>query len=618
MHPILRTIRAYAADAREAFRIAPVEVLLGVLVALVFSIHLRAKEAIPDEAWARLLVTAWLSFTPLLGLTALHLRGAISRPARIAASVGVLLAAALYALLVFHPEHLAEIWRVACLMIAGICFLLLTPAVPPRAGDRLAHWKFAFGVLFRTLGVAAYAVVLFGALSGAVASVVNLFELKQPEHVYADLAAWIFLAAAPWILVGGIGRLLEESVQPREGAPLAVVRFGRFIYAPIVAVYLAILYAYGVKVLLTQELPKNLVSPLVLSAGLLGMAGALLLEPVHRDAEERGLSLLVRWVPALLLPLLPFAFVAILMRQGQYGWTEFRYLRLTGTVLLTVVAILGTVWLARRRMPPLASVPGILALGLLIVSAGPWSAQAVSRRDQTARLRTALRSAGARLPLAVPPPETESADSLRVSPEQFASIRDGVRYLAESHGKEALVPILGPNAARYTSVWGLAGAVPMRTVCPPVRSASFQAQLASRLPIPVRAGRLVELGRVITTDGHEPGTVARPAERPAASADSAAQVGVSLRGAVLGVTQGGWSAEANLSPLVGRLQVEPVTECGTEQYRWGVRIPPEAARVPLRGPGGADRGDLIVTQLSVQRDSGATVVQSVDGYLILR
>lgn len=610
MHPISRTLRAYAADAREAFRIAPVEVLLGVSVALAASIHLRANQVVTEDGWARLLVFAWVSFTPLLGLTALRLRGAIGRPARIAAAAGVLLAAALYALLVFEPGHTTELWRIACLMLAGIGFLLLTPAVPPRAGDRLAHWWFAFGVLARTLGVAAYAGVLFGALCGAVASVVNLFELKQPAHLYQDLAAWIFLAAAPWILVGGIGRLLEDAVQPREGAPLAVVRFGRFVYAPILVVYLAILYAYGVKVLLTQELPKNLVSPLVLSAGMLGMAGALLLEPVHRDGDQRGLSLLVRWVPALLLPLLPFAFVAILMRQGQYGWTEFRYLRLVGSVMLAIVAILGTVWLARRRMPPLASVPGILALGLLLASVGPWSAQAVSRRDQTARLRATFREAGVRLPLQLPAPDAEPRDSLSVTPAQFEALRDGVRYLAEAHGPGTLVPLLGPNATRYSSPWGLAGALPLRTVCPPARTRSFQAEIAARTPIPVSAGTLVELGSVTTTRGE--GAVG-----PGRPADDAGPVGLALNGMVLEVSRGAWRGRANLAPLVSRLGAQRAQECETSGYRWGVRIPPAEAQVPLRGPGDAPGGELIVTRLNAATDSTGWFVQSVDGYLLL-
>jgi len=614
VNPILRTLRAYAADAREAFRIAPLEVLLGILVAASFSLLQRSDW--PEENWVRILVWVWLSFAPLLAITTLHLRGAVGRPARAFASGGVVMAAGLYAFGLFDPDHAAEMWRFACLMLAGIFFALLTPAIPPRAGDRLAHWQFAFGLLARAFGVAVYSGVLFLALAGAVASVVNLFELPQPDRLYGDMAAWIFLAAAPWILVGGVPRLLEDAVRQRDGAPLMVVRFGRFVYAPVVVVYLAILYAYGAKVLFTQELPKNLVSPLVLAAGLLGMAGALLMEPLHADREQRGLSLLVRWVPALLLPLLPFAYLAILMRQGQYGWTEFRYLRLAGTVLLTVVAILGTVWLARRKMPPLASVPGILALGLLLVSIGPWSAQAVSRRDQQRRLRTALREAGVPVPVRFvdpayettaitsdpylpgyvsPRPTRRTEGLVAVGEGQYQTIRETARYLAESHGMDAVVQVVGPGARRYRGAWEMAEALPVRLDCRRGRDWAVIAS-AGRAPVAVRAGRVVGLALNAGGPVHATQTDSR-----------------------LTVTHGGWTATADLTPLTRRLLSRRTDTC---DYRYGdatshVTLQPEEARFPLTDAGGVARGEVVLRGVQLRPGAGGVAQPVLTGGFIL-
>jgi hypothetical protein len=90
-----------------------------------------------------------LCLAPILALTSLHLRGAIGRPARSAGTAVLALVAGFYAFRIFDPDHVAEIWRVMGLTAAGVSFLLLTPAVPPRVEGRFAHWHFAFGFLAR-------------------------------------------------------------------------------------------------------------------------------------------------------------------------------------------------------------------------------------------------------------------------------------------------------------------------------------------------------------------------------------------------------------------------------------------------------------------------------------
>jgi hypothetical protein len=382
-----------------------------------------------------------------------------------------------------------------------------------------------------------------------------------------------------------------------------------------VMVYLTILYAYGVKVLATQELPKNLVSPLVLAAGLLGMAGAILLEPLHADHEQRGLSLLVRWVPALLLPLLPFAFLAILMRQGQYGWTEFRYLRLAGTVLLAVVAVLGTVWAARKKMPPLASVPGILALGLLLVSVGPWSAQAVSRRDQQRRLRTALREAGIRTPVRLVRPSTETTmttsydvdvvprmpSSRRrtthaVSAEQYEVIRGTVRYLADAHGSGAVAAVIRSRVSGYDGGWELAAAMPIHVACTGAPGWAVSARVLPLAAVPVRAGRIRELEPL-----YNPGSL------------------VEIKGQTLLVRDGRETVTGDLRPLVRRLSAARRTGCDQEYGSPVTRIALDAdsARIPLRDAAGRDRGEVIFRAVDLRADSAGVATPHLTGGFVL-
>jgi cytochrome bd-type quinol oxidase subunit 2 len=452
--PLTRTLRAYAADARAAFSAAPVEVALGVLLAVALSVEVRSKGFTENEL-ARLAASVALAFPLVFALSVLRARGVVSAAARWAGTVAILAGCAAFGALALHDDRQAEWWRWALLAVAAVLLLVLTAALPRGERERRREWAFAWRGVVRVVGIGLYSVALFGMLAGAVAAVVSLFDLSKPDHLYTDLAGAVFFAFAPWIFVGGIHRLFAPA---EAGVPEAVSRMGRWLYAPVLVVYLLILYAYAARVLVTGELPRNLVSPLVIAAGLIGMIGAVLLEPVHADEEHRGLSMLVRAVPALLLPLVPLAAWALLARLGEYGWTEFRYARLAAVLAIGILAVLGTVRLIRRRPPLLSTVPAVFAAVLLLSALGPWSAPAVSRRDQTSRLRAAL--AEARID-----PRRLPREPVTVDGKAFDRISSGARYLADSHGVGALREVF-PNLPDSTrGVWRMGEQLGIRPGC---------------------------------------------------------------------------------------------------------------------------------------------------------
>lgn len=455
-NPLSRTLRAYAADARAAATSAPVEVALGVLLAVSLSVQVRSK-AFDETEWVRLAGPVVLAFPLVFAASVLRAREVISARVRWMAAAAVLAACAAFGLLWFDPERSAHGWRWFMLADAAALALAMTSGVPRAERDRRRSWSFAWRLAERLVGVSLYSLALYLILAGAFAAVVNLFDLKRPSHLYTDLAGAVFFGVAPWIFVGGIRRLVAP---PPDGVPVAVSRLGRWLYAPVLVIYLAILYAYALKVLATGELPKNLVSPLVIAAGMIGFVGATLLEPVHDDEEHRGLSLLVRWMPALLVPLLPLAFWAVLERLGQYGWTEFRYLRVAILVVLSVLAVLGTVRLARRRPPLMSTIPVVMCAALLVAATGPWGALAVSKRDQSARLRAAL--AGARIDPRRLPSNTAVVDSTL-----YDRIDGTARYLMEAHGRRALQAVIPALPDSVHPTWYLAEKLGLRRGCDP-------------------------------------------------------------------------------------------------------------------------------------------------------
>jgi 4-amino-4-deoxy-L-arabinose transferase-like glycosyltransferase len=166
-----------------------------------------------------------------------------------------------------------------------------------------------------------------------------------------------------------------------------------FLVPPLLVIYGAILYAYVIRIGITGEVPKNLVSPMVLAAGGLAALALLLFDPrPERGPADRAL----RWAPPLFLPLSVLGAAAILMRVDQYGWTEFRLLRLLLLLVMAGLAAAASLLLVRRRRFPLHVMLLVLAAALVLTASGPWGAVAVARRSQQARLDTALPDRGHR------------------------------------------------------------------------------------------------------------------------------------------------------------------------------------------------------------------------------
>ncbi|HEX5520692.1 MAG TPA: DUF4153 domain-containing protein, partial [Longimicrobiaceae bacterium] len=487
-----KTLRTYLNEARSAFAYAPIEVVLGVLLAVTFSIAVRQRGG--DEWWAYVGVGVVLALPLVFGLSVLRARRAVAANLSWVASAIVLASVAAYAAWIFDPDLEAEMWRAASLTAAAVLTISLVPVVGrgEREGVRRRVWAFAIELLLRVAGVLIYAGLLFAALAGAVAAVSTLFELKTPDHLYADLAGLVFFALVPWVVAGGVPALAAAGEAEPDGTDAAAGRtamraaslLGRFLYVPVLGVYLLILYAYTIKVLATGELPKNLLSPIILFAGLAGFLGGVLLEPLRRDAERRGVARLVRAFPLLLLPLLPLAVWAVGVRLAQYGWTEFRYLRFAVLLALVLLAVAGTVRLLRRRAPLLVAVPAVLAAVLLLSAVGPWSAPAVSRRDQQARLRSGLAEAGllgadGRLD-ALP----DSTAPARVVPKAlYDRISGSATYLYRAHGPGALAPIV-PEVKRFDNGWALVRGLRLEAGCEPEQVQYATAALPDTAGIP--------------------------------------------------------------------------------------------------------------------------------------
>ncbi len=618
-----RRAGGYLVDALRGVREAPIEMVATATVAATFSWALESQgSGTAFRAWweiavpcALVLVIAWTG-------TLLHAMGRWDATRRWAFTLAGALAVAIYAWTVVDFRYESEAWRAGLLLAAAVAWLVALPAFGGRGrgeagGERIGRMR-RVGERFalRAIGAVLYGAVLFAGLALALAAVDNLFELGLEEQIYGHVWGWIAFVLIPWIVLGGLDDYVlaadraEADAIPAtwSGVSSVAYRIILWLVPPLLALYTLILYAYAARILVTGELPKNLVSPMVLAAGGLAALALILFDPrPGRGGLARGLRL----APALFLPLAPVGYRALLLRVDQYGWTEFRVVRVVVLSALAALAIGATVQLVRRRAFSLHAAPLVLAAVFLLSAVGPWSALAISRDSQQERLAAALTEVGVppgatSVRAADRPPTGAGPDSAHTVPAAtYERIRDSARYLSSHFGREALPGGVAGFAHDHPGSVDYAAQLGLRPDALPAREGlSVGGTLSRGAPLRLEGGLAYRVEWTRGPRGEErPGGAVEPAGR--------SPMTVAVRdGQRLELSVGSALLTADLGPLIRELE-------RTADPREPGRLPPDRAVVPLVGGSGARAGELVVWQIWAQADSAGWRLQRVEALAVV-
>ena len=441
---LITSTRRYLADTGRAFDRAPVECALTVLGAGLLSWALEDND-IGSEV-VHVGVALLLAIAAAWSATLLNAMGRITDARRQAVTLAGAAAAMIYLVLSRDFDRGSEAWRAFMLLASAVLLVFAAPSFTGDAGDadlRLRRINSRF--VLRAIGIALYGLALFGGLAVAIAAVDNLFELDLNERLYGHVFIWIMVVLVPWVVIGG----LDDYVRPlEEQSDLArmIYRLVSYLVPPLVALYFIILCLYVVRIGITGELPKNLVSPMVIAAGLLSALALIIFDP--RADTGHGLRWL-RWTPFVFLPLVPLGIWALAARVDDYGWTEFRILRVVVLLVLCALAIAAAVRVVRRKPLALRVIPIALGVVLLLGAVGPWSVLSAARRSQQARLRAAL--VAANVDSAKPLAAADTANRT-ISGDVYRDLHGAAAYLQSNYGGEAVrevVPTLPEGLDGY-------------------------------------------------------------------------------------------------------------------------------------------------------------------------
>jgi hypothetical protein len=346
------------------------------------------------------------------------------------------IAAGLVVLLLFlfnpqdYPQHYVHF---ALLFIAT--HLLVSFAAFTGKDNTLAFWQFNKTLFIRLLTGLLYSVILGAGLSAAFGTVDNIFGINLDWNYLRYIWIVIFgLFNTLFFLLGiPIGTLNTETV---SNYPKGLKFFSQYILIPLATVYLAILLAYEIKILIQWELPKGLVSALILGYAGLGLLAILLIYPLRDQDGNSWIKAFNRYFYLFLIPLVALLILAITKRIGSYGITQYRYFLLALAAWL--LFLIGYFLLYKKAT--IKAIPVSLFLIVMFIIYGPQSATSVSLYSQRAVLFNLFKNENF-----VQQDKLMPIDENKVKPYTAVRMASTLEYILKHYNFQALQPLLSVN-----------------------------------------------------------------------------------------------------------------------------------------------------------------------------
>jgi hypothetical protein len=302
----------------------------------------------------------------------------------------------------------ADKYRIALLAFAFHLLVAFAPFI--RRGSLEGFWEYNKSLFLRFLASALYAGVLYIGLAAGLATIDALFNVNIDWVIYMRLFALVVAGFSTIFFLAGVPSveaLKSNNVEYPKGLRL----FTQYVLIPLMTIYLAILLVYEVKIIISWDFPKGMVSLLILGYAVFGMLSLLLIYPTRNKEGFGWIRLFSKFFYVMMIPLVILLLLAIWKRVSDYGITESRYilLCLAGWLSFTILYFLTS------KKQNIKVIPASLCVLALLAAYGPQSAFSVSRYSQLSRLRKLTDNKG------------KDDDRAQI-----------VRYLVQQHGLSSL------------------------------------------------------------------------------------------------------------------------------------------------------------------------------------
>ena len=263
--------------------------------------------------------------------------------------------------------------------------LLFSPYIKSNSTSN-SVWYFNYQTGVAVFFSALASLVLGVGISLSFASIDYLFGFDVQHKTYGDIWLLCWTILFPLYILINIAKIFDYEDEHCP-FPKGVDFITNYILAPLMLVYMAILYAYFFKIMIQWELPRGNLGWMITIFGTVGITTKLLAYPIRHSGTRLLIWFDRYYYYALIVPTI-LLFIAIGVRIKDYGLTEHRYAIILLGLWFTTITLLAVF---KKNQFNIKAIPISLAALALVASMGPLSAIDLSLQSQINRFDSILK-----------------------------------------------------------------------------------------------------------------------------------------------------------------------------------------------------------------------------------
>jgi hypothetical protein len=417
----------------------PLSVLVGIVgfVLGITLLHADEPGVLPN-----IIIMLILAFPLFIAITLFSEERRLEKNKQIYLFIGAFVFLAIYYTLlptnIFFSEEKFFI-RYVQWMISFVLLVTFITFLTKRTSAIRAFWNYNKHLIFSAAITVLWAGAIQMGLSIALGSIDVLFDLDIKDDRYIEI--WIFLVSifSPIFFLSRVPKatvyFYKETEYPRE-----LKLFSQYVLVPLVTLYFLILYAYVLRIIITQEWPEGVLAYMILGFSFFGVLTYISLYPLresHHWIKRIGDIFFIAVIPQI-----GMLYWALWFRVSLYGITENRYFVGIFGLWLLIIALI----LLFNKVKDIRIIPITFFMVTLLSSFGPWGAFSIAQNSQTKRLESLLEKNNLLLDGKIQKTENE------IPFDDAKEIAAVITYLNRTHGLSSIQPWFTEDLANFTEI----------------------------------------------------------------------------------------------------------------------------------------------------------------------
>ena len=278
--------------------------------------------------------------------------------------------------------------------------------------DDLKAWHFILSLCAALIISITVTGIMTGGLEGLLFGTEALFDFSMDAKL-----PLVTLVVCAVLLLGLLFLALiprgERKHNTSAEMPSFLTKVVSWLLLPLLGCYIAVLYIYGINILVHWELPKGMISWLVSAVMVAYVFCYILLYPQVLNKQSWQSKVLTLWLPVIILPLLVLMTVGVVRRFMDYGITAPRLYLITLLLWFYAICIVMLV-VPRKRFRWIA----LTFAALFVLTSGqPLNYYRICRPILTAKIDKMIAKEN-------------------LSNEETTALKHDISYMRENYGEE--------------------------------------------------------------------------------------------------------------------------------------------------------------------------------------